>query len=153
MARYHYDADGNYKGRTLKAGERLGEWVGRVVFGLGAVLLALYWIWQTVTGYAALAPPYRWFAAYYYFVLVVPVSAASSVAGWFMDATRWRNLNSILAVASFLAVWMPPYVLAALAFRRLPRARVVIWSLALGPLLASIIWFAVSSIFRWLFAP
>lgn len=150
MARYHYDSQGNYKGESLDDGEVVARWIGNAAFWVGVPVLLLVWVWKTVSGYATLPPPYKWFAAYYYYALAVPADAAIAVSDWFIGATRWRNLNRVLTFTSFFVVWALPYLSAALILRRLP-GMVTLISL-FGPLAASIIWFAVSSVTGWLFA-
>lgn len=77
--RYHYDANGRYRGRSLSDADLALELVVLVVAVPAALFFLLRWIYHGLLGYANLAIPYKWFVG--------------SVAFLELGAGRWRSLS------------------------------------------------------------
>lgn len=153
--RYHYDADGQYRGRSMSEGEAFAQGVGALAF-FGLVGLVVYaclqWLWGTISNYSSLAPPYRWLVGSYYVTLVMPVKAANFAYAALLKATPWPNMNLVLGLVGWAVVWLLPYVCAFSILRRTLMGRRVLALCLVGPFMAILLWFVGSSTLGWLFA-
>jgi hypothetical protein len=150
--RHHYDARGNYDGRSLSDSDLMLELVGIAVVVPAVLAFAIYWIWEALMGYAKLAIPYKWLVGYYYFTLAVPCMWAAEVYGRVQKSTPWPNLNFVLGVVMFFGALLAPYAGAIELLRRLPGGWRLIGAVFLGPFLALVIWWVGSGVVEWLFA-
>jgi hypothetical protein len=150
--RYHYDAQGHYRGRSLSDSDLALELVGIVIVVPVVLAFVAHWIWQGLIGYAKLAIPYKWLVGYYYFTGAVPFLWADELSRRVLKSTPWPNLNLVLGVLAFFGTWLLPYAAVIKLIRRIPSGRRAVPIVFLGPFFALVIWWTGESVVAWLFA-
>ncbi len=153
--RYHYDKDGNYKGKTTTESPDKQTAVMLVVvifslYGFG------YSMWEKTNHFAFLqAAPYKYAVLYYQVVAIFPIKLGLYFSSLARGFTPWQNLNWVISIGILVGYTATLFWLfkKALFDGMNMRKRVVIglW-IVLGPALAALSWGILSSVFSWLFA-
>ena len=151
---YIYGPNGEYRGETSNVAPEHREQAKiiflLIVFGGGGWLL-----WNFLSNWQALPHPYKYVAAYYYHLLVVPLKWFSTIWQHSTTLTGYPNLNLViggLAVVLYGVLGIPLMIgLSLAALQKLKIQRY--WSTILfGPATLSLLWLVGSSILGWLFA-
>jgi len=161
-ARHIYDANGNYRGsvssispQDYRLAGSIGELLPLAI--LGAIV---WWAWGMASTWNTLEQPYKYIAAYYYWIIVVPLKGFVPAWGYFasMQVSNFPNINLIIQLVLgvfgvllyfFLLILGLGVVGAILKACRLQRW----WSTFLfGPLVFAILWFLGAQLFNWLLA-
>ncbi len=154
---YIYGPDGEFKGSvsTIGPSELRELRIKAHVVGLMILIALGYWLWDVVSLWKHYGQPYGYIAAYYYYLIVVPLSFVADVWGVASDLTDYKNLNLVIGsvlVFLYVVVVLPGALIASfLAFDRINIDR--LWFPAIwGPAVFAGIWYLGSVALIWLFA-
>lgn len=150
--RYHYDAEGKYRGRSLSDADLALELVLLVLLVPAVLFFVLRWLYHGLLGYSKLAIPYKWFVGYYYFAVAMPYMWADRASRWVLKSTQWPNLNLALGTLVFFGMFVLPFAAVIYLLRRVPGGRRLLIAAAFGPLVLLVGWYLGTTIVEWLFS-
>lgn len=116
-----------------------------------AVILVCGLAWHTATSWATLTSPYKWVAAYYYYLIVKPLSWFGNVWTYLTSPglTAHPNLNLIIAIVGTIGYGM--FLLTVVAsLAAIFRGKFI--ALSVGPLAGALLWLGMSSAYGWMFS-
>jgi|GEM_PF-5867125 len=141
---HHYDGSGKYIGRSTTAQPGLGA-----LILVGLLVAGGKWLWDKITHYQELEVPYRFFANYYYVVMVLPVRFAEVIYTSITTSgiTHMPNLNLVIGVTAVIIYFIAIIALVVVAVRKIGWFFNIIF---LYPAIFILLWFIASSTFNWL---
>ena len=158
--RYHYDDQGNYKGKTssdppsLSPEEALGLMIGAGFVGMVVMIgMAAVWLWEKVEVFHTLEAPYNAAGFFYFLTIVLPAKVGIGIVTWTRHSlTAYPNLNLVIAAVVAIAYAATVGGLLYWLLRPSARRRLATIVTFLLPATAAGLWFVLSATVRWLFA-
>ncbi|THU04602.1 hypothetical protein E9531_04270 [Lampropedia puyangensis] len=147
---YLYDENGNYKG-SITALPDIPQ--GRIT--ILALLVGMGWfLWDTLPQWQTLPHPFKYIAAYYYYLVMKPLQWFGPIWSYASSLTGYKNLNYVLgglAVTAYGLVGIPMLIGAFMAVLQLLRVQRYWRTILLLPAAIAASWFAFALTVNWLF--
>ncbi|WP_018016151.1 hypothetical protein [Teredinibacter turnerae] len=130
-----------------------------VAFGalIVATISGLVWLWEMVSNWQQLDAPYSFFAAFYYFVIVVPLKTFWIV--WTtldqLELTEFNNMNltiSVLGVVAYAVIFFLALRFVSKKIKHLGVGYLRQIGILLLPLLLAGAWWLFITVGNWLFS-
>lgn len=149
--RYHYDSQGNYRGKTSSSPPG-----GNGLFFLaafGALFFAVFWIWEKINNYAALSLPYKYIAVFYFVTIAVPLKFVGTIYSSVTapGLTPWPNINLILGVALVVSYLASIFYALRFVSKKIEDGAGALAGIFILPAVFGLLWFVGAAILHWLF--
>lgn len=149
--RYHYDSDGNYRGKTTNDPPLSGLFA---LFFLGGVVFGVAWVWDKISNYSLLDAPYSYVAAFYFFSINCPLILIAKIYSVFTfpGFTPWPNINLIFAISA-VCIFVLAVLYGFVVISRFLNKSIVMPAIFIAPATFALLWFIGGSLIGWLFLP
>ena len=122
-----------------------------------AIITFLSWCWEKVSNWQMLDTPYNYLAAFYYYIIAVPIKVGINIWGWLslQFFTPYPNLNlsiSVLGIVLYI-IGINLIIRAVIKiFNHFDYDSGVIFLILIAPSILGGIWFILLALFNWFFA-
>lgn len=120
-------------------------------------LAALYkfvgWVSETLHNWETLTLPYKYIAAFYYYIVAIPIKGFSYIWEWGkgMSFTAYPNINLVINCALIL-IYSAALLSVIFLLSRALSGFLKFLIIVLSPALVATLWYLVTSIYHWLIA-
>jgi hypothetical protein len=122
-----------------------------------AIIKFFNWVWEGITNWETLDTPYNYMAAFYYYIIAIPIKVGISIWGWLslQSFTPYPNLNLSIGVLCVIS-----YVVGIILIIRglikildyFNYGAEVLFFLLIAPSIFGGAWFLLVALFSWFFA-
>ncbi len=150
-----YDSSGNRIGSVNSGGE---GFILAFICAIGYLIYHLFArAWEKVTNWQTLELPYNYIAAFYNYIVVMPIKAGIDISHWFdlQEFTKYPNLNTTITVLGVL-IYVGSIIFIIRSITKIlgyfGHEAKVLWLIFIAPSVLGGIWFIFLELSNWLFA-
>lgn len=149
---YHYGPNDEYLGHSSET-PYFGSSTPAAILWL--LICGVLYLCELFSGWQTMAQPYKYVAAYYYYMMVLPLKWIINVWDYGSSLTGYHNLNIIIGgifVLSYVFAIIPLMMQICFEILKLFGIHHLRFVIIFLPGILCLMWLACSSIIGWLFA-